>query len=215
MSPPKSRARVERRAAPRAIAPVRADAAISTVRLRVTLLDVEPPVWRELLVPGDFTFAQLHRVLQAAMGWEDYHLHEFDVGGIRVGMPSPEDKFFPRDRLLRDERKTCVGDMLEGRRKFRYWYDFGDDWWHEIIVGKAAEAGSGAPRLLAGEGACPPEDCGGPYGYAELLQALADPKHPEHRELRQWAGDFDPQRFDFDRAARAVAKAVRRKSVRS
>ena len=215
MSAPKSRAKVERRAAPRAITPIRADPAVSTLRLRVTLLDVVPPVWRELLVPIDFTFAQLHRVLQAAMGWEDYHLHEFDVGGVCIGLPSPEDKYFPRNRPLRDERKTCVGDMLEGRRKFRYWYDFGDDWWHEIVIGKAAETDGEGPRLLAGEGACPPEDCGGPHGYAELLQALADPKHPEHRELREWAGAFDPQRFDFDRAAKAVAKAVRGKSVRS
>jgi len=211
MSTPKSRVKVERRVAPRGIAPMRVAAEVSTLRLRVTLLDVEPLVWRELLVPADFTFAQLHRILQAAMGWEDCHLHEFDVGGVCVGMPSPEDRFFPRNRPLRDERKTCVGDMLEGRRKFRYWYDFGDDWWHEIVIGKAAEADGDGPRLLAGEGACPPEDCGGPYGYAELLRALADPKHPEHRELREWAGDFDPQRFDFDRAAKAVAKAVRRK----
>ena len=104
-----------------------------------------------------------------------------------------------------------MATSLVGRRKFRYWYDFGDDWWHEIAIGKAAADEGDGPRLLAGEGACPPEDCGGPYGYAELRQALADPKHPEHRELREWAGDFDPQRFDFDRAAKAVAKAVRRK----
>lgn len=181
------------------------------MRLRVTLLDVEPPVWRELVVPIDFTFAQLHRVLQAAMGWEDCHLHEFDLDGLCVGMPSPDDKLFPRDRPLLDERKARLGEMLDGRRKFRYWYDFGDDWWHEIAVGKAAEGDDAGPRLLAGEGACPPEDCGGPYGYAELLQALADPKHPEHRELREWAGDFDPQRFDYHGAAKAVAKAVRRK----
>jgi hypothetical protein len=166
------------------------------LRLRVTLRDVEPPVWRELLVPVDFTFAQLHRVLQAAMGWEDCHLHEFEVGSERIGPPAPKE-FFAGDRPIKDERKTRLGDVLDGRRKFRYWYDFGDDWWHAIEI------------------RCPPEDCGGPYGYADLLQALADPRHPEHRELREWAGDFDPKRFDIDRAAKAVFRAVRRKSVRS
>jgi hypothetical protein len=183
------------------------------LRLRVTLLNVEPPVWREVLVPADLTFAQLHQVLQAAMGWEDDHMHEFEVGEEHIGPPAPQDFFAGYEPLL-DESKTRLGDVLEGRRKFRYWYDFGDDWWHEIAIRKGAAGDGARPRLLAGEGACPPEDCGGPYGYAELLQALADPKHPEHGELREWAGDFDPRRFDFDRAAKAVAKSVRRLGTR-
>jgi hypothetical protein len=214
MSAPKSGARFERRAAPRGIASTRAGAEVSALRLRVTLLDVEPLVWRELLVPADFTFAQLHSVLQAAMGWEDCHLHEFEVGNERIGPPAPKE-FFAGDRPIKDERKTRLGDVLDGRRKFRYWYDFGDDWWHSIEIRKSAPDEGSGPRLLAGAGACPPEDCGGPYGYADLLQALADPRHPEHRELREWAGDFDPKRFDIDRAAKAVFRAVRRKSVRS
>ncbi len=213
MNPPKPRSVGGRRPATGGAAPKPAGAADPTLRLRVTLLHVEPAVWREVLVPVDLTFAQLHNVLQAAMGWEDCHLHEFEVGEMHIGLPAPKD-FFAGDRPLLDERKTRLGDVLDGRRKLRYWYDFGDDWWHEIAIRNgAADEGSG-PCLLAGEGACPPEDCGGPYGYAELLQVLANPKHPEHRELREWAGDFDPQRFDFERAAKAVAKAIRRTSAR-
>jgi hypothetical protein len=213
MSPPKPRPEGVRRPAAGRTAPMPAGAPVSTLRLRVTLLNVERPVWREVLVPIDLTFAQLHQVLQAAMGWEDCHMHEFEVGEEHIGPPAPKD-LFAGDRPLLDERKTRLGDVLDGRREVRYWYDFGDDWWHEIAIRKGAADGGGGPRLLAGEGACPPEDCGGPYGYAELLQALTDPKHPEHRELREWAGDFDPRRFDFDRAAKAVAKSIRRTSVR-
>jgi hypothetical protein len=186
-----------------------ADAPEATLCLRVTLVDVEPTVWREILVPVDLTFAQLHTVLQTAMGWEDCHLHEFSVGDLSIGPPAPKD-FFAGDRHLLDERRARLGDVLDGRRKFRYWYDFGDDWWHEISIRKCPAGEAGGLRLLAGAGACPPEDCGGPYGYAELLRALADPKHPQHRELREWAGDFDPQQFDFGATAARVVKAIRR-----
>lgn len=213
MSPAKSRPAGERRPAADTTAPKRAGATAPTLRLRVTLLNIEPAVWREVLVPVDLTFAQLHQVLQAAMGWEDCHMHEFEVGEVHIGLPPPKN-FFAGDRPRLDERKARLVDVLDHRRKFSYWYDFGDDWWHEIAIGKEDAGGSGGPRLLAGEGACPPEDCGGPYGYAELLQVLAHPKHPEHRNLRQWAGDFDPQRFDLDRAAKRVAKAVRKTGAR-
>jgi len=215
MSPAKPRPAGVRRPAQGRTAPKKPAGELApalALRLRVTLLNVEPPVWREVLVPVDLTFAQLHKVLQAAMGWEDDHMHEFEVGEDRIGPPAPQD-FFAGDEPPRDERKTRLGEILDGHRKFRYWYDFGDDWWHAIEIRKSAPDEGSGPRLLAGEGACPPEDCGGPYGYADLLQALADPKHPEHRELREWAGDFDPRRFDFDRAAKAVAKAIRRATV--
>ena len=213
MSPPKPRSGGVPRPAAGRTAPKPAGVAVPTRRLRVTLLDVEPPVWREVLVPFDLTFAQLHQVLQSAMGWEDCHLHEFDIGEVHVGLPAPKD-FFAGDQPLLDERKTRLGDVLDGRLKFRYWYDFGDDGWHEIAIGKGAAGDGGGPRLLAGEGACPPEDCGGPCGYVELRQALADPKHPEHHELREWAGEFDARRFDFDSAAKRVAKALRRAGAR-
>ncbi len=207
------RVKVGRPIAPRDSAQAEDLAPLLSLRLRVTLLDVAPPVWREVLVPANLTFAQLHKVLQAAMGWQDCHLHEFDVGGQAIGPPAPQD-FFAGDRPILDERKIRLGDLLESRRKMRYWYDFGDDWWHEIVIRRGKIDEPCELRLLGGEGACPPEDCGGPYGYADLLRALSDRKHPEHRELREWAGDFDPQRFDFDRAAKSVAKAVGRSRAR-
>ena len=228
MSPPKprpasgARPAARKAATPRGgtaahgITPVRggaqAKAPAATLRLRVTLFNVQQPVWREVRVPGELTFAHLHAVVQAAMGWEDCHMHEFRIGKDSVGMPSPG-AFFQDDRPLLDERKTRLRDLLGRRPKFRYWYDFGDDWWHEIAVVRDADH-DGGQGLLAGEGACPPEDCGGPYGYAEMLLTLADPKDPQYEETREWAGDVDPTRFDFDAAARAVAKVIKRMSAR-
>jgi hypothetical protein len=193
---------------PRATAAAQAKVPVAPLRLRVSLLNVEPPVWREVCVPGDLTFARLHAVLQAAMGWEDCHMHEFRVAEERIGMPGPAE-FFADDDPLHDERTTRVRELLGKRRKFRYWYDFGDDWWHEITVVGGTDAGS-ALGLLAGEGACPPEDCGGPWGYGDMLLTLADPTDPEYEAMREWAGDLDPLRFDLDAAARAVAKAIKR-----
>lgn len=165
-----------------------------------------------MLVPVDLTFAQLHKVIQAAMGWEDYHMHEFEVGEVRIGDATPGPFGLGSVPRPLSEKKTRLSDVLENRRKYRYWYDFGDDWWHEIAIERRLPDDGLGPRLLAGERACPPEDCGGPWGYAELLKTLADPGHPKYEELREWAGDFDPERFDFEAAAKAVAKSVRRKS---
>jgi hypothetical protein len=183
------------------------------LQLRITLSNIDPPIWRRVLVTDDLTFAQLHKVIQAAMGWEDYHMHEFEVGKQRIGDTAPDIfgfgfGFEPRPI---SEKKTRLSNALGNRRKFRYWYDFGDDWWHEIAIEKRLPNDGQGPRLLAGERACPPEDSGGPWGYADLLETLANPDHPEYPELREWAGDFDPERFDLEVAAEAVAKSVRRK----
>lgn len=181
------------------------------LQLRITLSNIDPPIWRRVLVTDDLTFAQLHKVIQAAMGWEDYHMHEFEVGEIRVGDATPDPFGLGSVPRPLSEKKTRLSDVLGNRRKFRYWYDFGDDWWHEIAIEKRLPDDGLGPRLLAGERACPPEDCGGPWGYADLLETLADPDRPDHEELREWAGDFDPERFDLEVAAKAVAKTVRRK----
>jgi len=181
------------------------------LQLRITLLDIDPPILRRVLVTDDLTFAQLHKVIQAAMGWGDYHMHEFEVGGQRIGDSAPGLFGFGSAPRPLSEKKTRLSDVLGNRRKFRYWYDFGDDWWHEIAIEKRLLDDGLGPRLLAGERACPPEDCGGPWGYADLLKTLADPNRPEYEELREWAGDFDPERFDLEAAAKAVAKSVRQK----
>jgi hypothetical protein len=167
-------------------------------QLRITLNDVEPPVWRRVLVPGGYTLDRLHRVVQYALGWNDYHLHVFDIEGLQYGVPDPDGLLEVRDEL--DVRLDAVA--AKGVR-FRYTYDFGDWWEHEVLVEDVvpADAETGHPMCTEGEGACPPEDVGGPSGYLELLGALADPGHPDHVVMREWLGrPFDATAFDPERA---------------
>ena len=182
------------------------------LRLKITLEHFKPAIWRRVEVDDDLTFGDFHRVIQVAMGWDDDHLHEFQVAGQRVRMPSLDDDLFG-ERPAIPEDSITLGELLEGQRKFRYWYDFGDDWWHSIAVEKRLPPDPDAPpaMLVAGTGACPPEDCGGVYGYADLLAILKDPDHEEYEETRDWLGeDFDPAAFDFAaHAARVAAVAAR------
>jgi hypothetical protein len=131
-------------------------------------------------------------VLQTAMGWQDAHLHMFEVGGIRYG--DVED--FPDP--LGDEDTFTVGDAAAVTSSFGYDYDFGDGWEHDVRIGeRLPSVGLGSPRCLDGARACPPEDCGGPPGYEHLLEVLADPAHPERAETVEWLrGEFDPEAFD-------------------
>ena len=181
-------------------------------RLKIALAQVaDPPVWRRMLVPATMGLDRLHDVIQAAMGWLDYHLHVFSDGRTRYGVPDPELQFG-------DERAATVGDLLPrvGSRAL-YTYDFGDDWEHEIVLEQqlAAEPNVAYPVCVAGEGACPPEDCGGAWGYEHLREVLADPSSEEHQDMVAWLGldkadDFDPHRFDVDQANRLLAAAAAR-----
>lgn len=179
-------------------------------QIKVTLLDLEPPVWRRVLVPAGIRLDRLHRVIQAAMGWTDSHLHMFTDGADRYGRPDP-------DLQLHDERKATLRDLV-GREgdTFTYEYDFGDGWDHEILLERWLDAEQDAryPACVAGERACPPEDCGGTPGYAELVEILADPGNPDHDDMLRWLGigagrDFDPARFDVDEADRRLDATVR------
>jgi Plasmid pRiA4b ORF-3-like protein len=182
------------------------------LQVKITLTEVaNPPVWRRLLMPAAIRLDRLHQVIQAAMGWDNYHLHVFSDGRVNYGIPDPELAF-------RDERKATLHDLLprEGGRA-RYTYDFGDDWEHEILLEQrlAAEPNVAYPVCVAGAGACPPEDCGGAWGYEHLRGVLADPASEEHQDMVAWlgldkAGDFDPHRFDIDQANRALAAAAAR-----
>lgn len=177
------------------------------VSLKLTLRDTKPPVWRRLLVPGETTLADLHRAIQAAMGWEDYHLHTFDIAGRQYGDPRAVDD------VADETRVTLNGLIKSGVTRFAYIYDFGDNWDHALVIEKslpAVEALS-RPVCTAGKRKCPPEDCGGPWGYRELLEALADPAHPEHAERREWLGeDFDPDDFHPDSADAMLAARFHR-----
>ncbi len=169
-------------------------------QLKVTLKYIRPPVWRRLLVPRDMTLGSLHDVLQTAFGWMDAHLHQFVVGDTYYGVPHPE--YRDLGPPMKDEGQARLRTVIDGRaKKLIYEYDFGDGWEHQILIEKklVPEAGLTYPRCSGGRRACPPEDCGGPWGYAELLEALADPGHPEHQEMREWHGDdFDAEAFDLE-----------------
>ncbi|MEW6427833.1 MAG: plasmid pRiA4b ORF-3 family protein [Thermodesulfobacteriota bacterium] len=174
-------------------------------QLKITLRGSKPPIWRRVLVPGSFSLAKLHRVIQLAMGWSDSHLHQFDIGGHGYGIPHPDDWV-----QVADERRQILGRLgLKEKNKFFYQYDFGDDWQHAITVEKILEpAAEGKyPICTGGKRACPPEDVGGVWGYGDFLAALADPGHEEHESYKEWAGeDFDPERCDLD----AINKVLRR-----
>jgi hypothetical protein len=165
------------------------------VQLKVTLLGVRPPIWRRIVVPGDAMLAKLHTILQVTMGWEDYHLHCFRIGEARYGLADPED--FDLGEI--DEATVTVAEAFSASPKGAYDYDFGDSWEHELVVEKTT---SPEPLKFAvcldGKRSCPPEDCGGTWGYGELLEALGDPSHEEHDDYVEWAGeDFDPESFDL------------------
>ncbi len=166
-------------------------------QLKVTLKGSKPPIWRRLLVRGSTRLSELHAVLQIVMGWTDSHLHQFIVGGEYYGTPDPE-----WDREVKNERRFQLEQVVsEVKDRFIYEYDFGDDWLHEIVVEKVLtpETGMKYPVCIAGKRACPPDDCGGIWGYSDMLEALADPNHPEHDSLSEWiGGPFDAEAFDLD-----------------
>lgn len=163
--------------------------------LRITLEEVTPTVWRRLLVPGTIRLAKLHDVFQSAMGWTNSHLHRFTIGGESFGMHVDD---YPEDEV--DEMEVSVLQAIGEHRRFSYEYDFGDSWDHEVVVEEHARLPHGLKHAvcLDGQNACPPEDCGGVGGYAELLEAVADPTHEEHDNLLDWVGGaFDPALFDL------------------
>jgi hypothetical protein len=174
----------------------RPSAAGRVFQLKVTLQNIEPPVWRRVLVDASSTLDHVHEVIQAAFGWWNYHLHEFEIDGTRYGVPDPDDDWGPPTV---NERRVRLDTVVTAGSTFDYLYDFGDGWSHRVTVEKIlpAEAGTTVPACIDGRRACPPEDCGGPWGYGHLLEALADPTHPEHRDLTDWLGaPFDPEAFD-------------------
>ena len=172
---------------------------MKTTRLQITMRDVEPPVTRVIDVPTASTLPELHDLLQAAIGWTDSHLHQFVAADATYGIDLPGEDVWPEDQ--RDEADAKLADL--GSR-FTYLYDFGDGWEHDVeILG----SGGATPGCVDGAGSCPPEDCGGTGGYAELLAALDDPNHTEHEHLRGWVGDrLRP--FDRDATDRWIHHVV-------
>lgn len=174
-------------------------------QLKIQLKNVtKPPVWRQVIVPEQFTFDKLHRLIQLVFGWEDYHLYQFSPKGYgshpTIAIPSPEDW----EQSDMNSLKTKINKIFtDEKQSFNYIYDFGDDWVHQITVEKIMPDEIKKPVCLTGKGACPPEDCGGPWGYENLKIMLADPKHEEHQEMKEWLGmeedeSWDANYFDLD-----------------
>jgi hypothetical protein len=179
-------------------------------RLKITLDDVKPAVLRRIEVPFDISLDRLHLTIQAAMGWTNSHLYEIRAGDVGWSMPDPYD----RERG-RDARKARLDEVIEdtGTKKLTYLYDFGDGWEPTIRLERLVDPDPGVayPRLIEASGRCPPEDVGGPWGYAELLEALDDPKHERHDEFKEWIGDdFDPNDVQADRLTADVAALAKR-----
>ena len=184
-------------------------AATDIARLKVTLNHVEPAVVRRIEVPLRIRLDRLHVVLQAAVGWTDSHLWELRARDVGWGIPNPGWDDGPLDA-----RKATLLAVIEdtGAKRLTYIYDFGDGWEHTIKLERidAARPGELYPRLLDAAGRCPPEDIGGPPGYAEFLDAIADPRHERHAELREWYGeDFHPNVVDVPAIEQRLANLAK------
>jgi hypothetical protein len=164
-------------------------------QLKITLQGIKPLIWRQVQVK-DCTLATLHEVIQVAMGWEFSHLYDFEVAGERYGDPGIGD-----DLEWNSDRKMKLSQIVRGgHRNFTYVYDMGDNWQHTITVEGtlAPEPKAKYPRCIGGARACPPEDCGGVWGYEEFLEAIGNRKHKEHQEMLEWVGgEFDPEEFNM------------------
>ncbi len=174
-----------------------------TYHLKVVLLDSGPPVWRRLQVSGEARLDWLHAVLQVAMGWTNSHLHQFKVGGACYSDTRHHFAEFEDDPEILEERKFTLRQIAPRvHDAFGYEYDFGDSWEHGITVEKILPdaAPSSSAHCLEGARACPPEDCGGVWGYDNLLKILKNRKHPEHKSMKVWLGrPFDAAAFDVEK----------------
>ncbi len=178
----------------------------SVFQFKITLRDIKPPIWRRIQVPEYYTFWNLHVAIQNATGWNDSHMHHFEVnsiekdGVIRIGTPNPEDRNRGRKKITLPERGQKLSDYyLKGYKRMEYLYDYGDDWRHEVVFENVLdrEDGKSYPICRAGERACPPEDSGGVFVYQDMLKAIANKNHAEHENIMSWLGEkFDPESFD-------------------
>jgi hypothetical protein len=179
-------------------------------QLKITLQDIEPEIWRRVLIRRTTSLARLHEIIQETMGWQNYHLYEFSIRGERFEAPDPE-------AIGKDATAAKLKDLrLEMGESFQYTYDFGDDWCHEILLEDylPAEQNRLYPACIGGARACPPEDSGGAGRYAELLQILQNPEDPDFADMMAWVGDdFNPEAFDVQATNRILMLAFGRRAV--
>lgn len=183
-------------------------------QLKITLKWSKPPIWRRVVVRADMPLDHLHGLIQIAMGWTDSHLHQFIAGSgfARTFYGRPDPEFADMGSETLNEKRYTVADLaLAAKKKFIYEYDFGDGWQHEVVVEKVLppDPAFKHPVCLAGANACPPEDCGGIGGYYNLLEIMADPKHPEHADMKDWiGGELNAAQFDLNEV-NAVLKRLK------
>lgn len=169
----------------------------NSLKMKVKLEGVKPDIWRAFVVDSSLSLENLHDVLQIVMGWDDSHLYLFEINGIEYGIPSDDDF-----NDVTEAKKTKLAKLgLQEKDKFRYTYDFGDDWVHTIKVDKIlpGESPYGSPYCLEGARNCPPEDCGSIPGYEDLVEAMKNKKSKEAKEFIEWLGEpYDPEYFDIE-----------------
>lgn len=185
----------------------------NAAQIRIVLDELEPEVWRRLLVPLSWNLEQLHLGIQAAFNWWNCHLHEFRIGGLRYGdVQLPEEVAPEGDPRTFNEREVRLSDFEGAGTVFVYIYDFGDDWHHTVEIEEllALEIAPKQAGCIAGARARPPEDVGGIPGYERFLRVMADPCDPEHGDLKRWCGGhFDPEWFDLALVDKDVRNALR------
>jgi len=168
-------------------------------QIRIELLGVDPPIWRRIEVPGEYNFWDLHVAIQDAMGWQDCHLHHFRLVGstLVIGIPDKDGGDTLDTRAGWEHRIIDYFNYLSPLALYEY--DFGDSWLHEVRLEdvRPRPRRGEYPRCIGGARRCPPEDCGGPHGYLELLRVMASPGDPEHSSALEYlGGEFDPERFE-------------------
>lgn len=210
-------------------------------QIKIELVNSEPLIWRRVVLPADVTFRRLHDTIQFSMGWQDYHLYEFEFPQEKLRITNDEEsyeeyKFYSAkyksrkptkkedpqgiiarkmETAVRQPQTAKIDKYLEKYKTFEYIYDFGDYWRHKIELEKILDDYEfGYPTILAGEGACPPEDVGGLSGYKEFLEAWNDPKHPEHESMRQWGESQHYREFDIGFSNRLLKTFLKIKKVR-
>ncbi len=166
---------------------------VKVMQLEITLNGSKPRIWRRFQVEENITFLDLHYIIQTIMGWSCSHLYIFDIDGLELGDSGPYDK-------SENPEKYKLSKLLEKGMWFKYTYDFGDDWEHIIKVEDILKKEDKKyPLVIKGKNACPPEDVGGIWGYADFLEATSDKNHPRHKEMKEWYDfDFDPKKFNLE-----------------
>ncbi|PIU00475.1 MAG: hypothetical protein COT74_05995 [Bdellovibrionales bacterium CG10_big_fil_rev_8_21_14_0_10_45_34] len=169
------------------------------LQIKLNLLEAHIPIWRRVLLPASFNLQQLNEIFQMAMGWKNSHLYRFEINGEEYGDHEAE---FEDEPEVKKAIHHTLSDIVGKTNRFLYFYDFGDNWQHEVLIEQNSkwDENYSYPVCIGGENACPPEDCGGSGGYEELLRQLADKNDEEHSSTKRWLGGFfDPRSFDPNR----------------